>query len=69
MHFLANHHHRELLEYSTSKSPLRWETTEECIVMDADGLVAVPMAPGLRMHLNPAAIERYRVGRRESACA
>ena len=69
LHFLANHHDAELLEYSTSKSPLRWETTEESIVVDSDGMVAVPMTAGLGVHLNPTAIERYRVGEREGACA
>ena len=68
LHFLANHHDTELLEYSTSKSPLRWETTEESILVDADGMVAVPKTPGLGVHLNPATIERYRVGQRERAC-
>ena len=69
LHFLANHHEAELLEYSTSKSPLRWETTEESIVVDADGMVEVPMTPGLGVHLNAAAIERYRFRQREIACA
>jgi len=69
LHFLANHHDQELLEYSTSKSPLRWETTEESFLVDADGMVAVPQTPGLGVHLNPAAIERYGVPRGERACA
>jgi len=68
LHFLANHRDAELLEYSTSKSPLRWEATEESILVDNDGMVAVPKSPGLGVHLNPAAIERYRVGQGEKAC-
>jgi len=68
LHFLANHYDAELLEYSTSKSPLRWETTQESILVDTDGMVAVPKAPGLGVHLNPAAIERYSVRRGEHAC-
>ena len=69
LHFLANHRDAELLEYSTSRSPLRWETTEESILVDNDGTVAVPQTPGLGVHLNRAAIERYRVGQGERACA
>jgi L-rhamnonate dehydratase len=69
LHFLANHRDAELLEFSTSKSPLRWEMTEESILVDDDGMVAVPKAPGLGVHLNEAAIERYRVTQRETTCA
>jgi len=69
LHFLANHRDAELLEFSTSKSPLRWETTQESVLVDDDGMVAVPKAPGLGVHLNPGAIERYRVAQREPTCA
>jgi len=69
LHFLANHRDAELLEYSTSRSPLRWETTVESILVDNDGMVAVPQTPGLGVHLNRAAIERYRVAQGERACA
>ena len=61
LHFLANHWAPELLEYSTSKSPLRWETTEETIEVSADGKVTVPRSPGLGVRLNQRTIERYRV--------
>jgi L-alanine-DL-glutamate epimerase-like enolase superfamily enzyme len=61
LHFLANHWTAELLEYSTSQSPLRWEMTEEDIEVGADGFVAVPRAPGLGVHLNQRTIEKYRV--------
>lgn len=69
LHFLANHWEAELLEYSTSKSPLRWETTRESILVDDDGTVAVPAAPGLGVHLNEDTIRRYSVpmSRREFA--
>jgi L-alanine-DL-glutamate epimerase-like enolase superfamily enzyme len=61
LHFLASHNDTELLEYSTSNSPLRWEMTLEHILVDRDGMVGVPQAPGLGVHLNHAAVERYRM--------
>ena len=61
LHFLANHWTAELLEYSTSKSPLRWETTEERIEVNADGTVDVPRSPGLGVHLNERTVAKYRV--------
>jgi L-alanine-DL-glutamate epimerase-like enolase superfamily enzyme len=60
LHFLANHWTEELLEYSTSKSPLRWEMTEERIEVSRDGTVAVPRGPGLGVHLNERTIEKFR---------
>jgi L-alanine-DL-glutamate epimerase-like enolase superfamily enzyme len=59
--FLAQHWAEEPLEYSTSRSPLRWELTNERFEIDRDGMVAVPTAPGLGVSLNPAAVERFRV--------
>jgi L-alanine-DL-glutamate epimerase-like enolase superfamily enzyme len=61
LHFLANHWTAELLEYSTSKSPLRWEMCEESIHVCSDGMVEVPNGPGLGVHLNQCTLERYRV--------
>ncbi|MCU1276285.1 MAG: mandelate racemase/muconate lactonizing enzyme family protein [Bryobacterales bacterium] len=61
LHFLANHWTPELLEYSTSKSPLRWEMTEERIEVNADGTVDVPRGPGLGIHLNERTVAKYRV--------
>jgi L-alanine-DL-glutamate epimerase-like enolase superfamily enzyme len=61
LQFLANHWTAELLEYSTSRSPLRWEMCEESIPVCSDGLVEVPRRPGLGVHLNHATLERYRV--------
>jgi len=61
LHFLANHWMAELLEYSTSKSPLRWETTEEQLLVGDDGKVAVPVTPGLGVHLSEQTIRKYRV--------
>jgi L-alanine-DL-glutamate epimerase-like enolase superfamily enzyme len=70
LHFLANHWAAEPLEYSTSNSPIRWETTRESIVVDEDGMVAIPQTPGLGVHLNEEAIRRYSVpmGARGVAC-
>ncbi|HSB75573.1 MAG TPA: hypothetical protein VLC12_07985, partial [Terriglobales bacterium] len=50
----------EILEYSLSYSPLRWETTREQFPVEADGCVRVPQAPGLGVSLNPEALARYR---------
>ena len=61
LHFLANHWTAELLEYSTSKSPLRWETTEESLLVGNDGKVAVSGSPGLGVHLNEDTVGKYRV--------
>jgi L-rhamnonate dehydratase len=61
LHFLANHWTEELLEYSTSQSPLRWETTEEQILVGEDGKVEVPQRPGLGMSLNENTIAKYRI--------
>lgn len=47
LHFLANHADEEILEWSTSKSPLRWNTTVERLPVEPDGKVRVPNAPGL----------------------
>jgi L-rhamnonate dehydratase len=61
LHFLASHWTAELLEYSTSKSPLRWEMTEESLLVGNDGKVAVPGSPGLGVHLNEDTVGKYRV--------
>jgi L-alanine-DL-glutamate epimerase-like enolase superfamily enzyme len=61
LHFLASHWAAELLEYSTSKSPLRWNTTQEDLPVGPDGRVEVPRQPGLGVHLKEEAVARYRV--------
>jgi L-alanine-DL-glutamate epimerase-like enolase superfamily enzyme len=45
--FLAQHWADEPCEYSTSRSPLRWELTNERLPIGPDGKVEVPMRPGL----------------------
>ncbi len=59
--FLGQHEDEEVLEYSTSQSPLRWELTNERFPIDADGMVEVPTAPGLGVTLNQATVAKYRV--------
>lgn len=59
LHFLAAHADEELLEFSTSKSPLRWETTNESLPVAPDGFVTVPTRPGLGVTLNEAALKKY----------
>jgi L-rhamnonate dehydratase len=61
LHFLAQHWAEEMLEYSTSRSPLRWELTRERFPIAGDGTVAVPTAPGLGVSLDEAAVAKYRV--------
>ena len=60
LHFLAAQEKEEILEYSLSYSPLRWETTREQFPVEPDGCVGVPQAPGLGVSLDPEAVARYR---------
>lgn len=60
LHFLAAQPNQEILEFSLSHSPLRWHTTQEHFLVEEDGCVRVPQAPGLGVTLNPETIERYR---------
>ena len=58
----SNHRDAEVLEYSTSASPLRWRTTRERLDVDADGMVAVPVEPGLGVTLDWEFIAAHRYG-------
>ena len=58
--FLAQHEDEEILEYSTSQSPLRWELTAERFPIEKDGRVSVPTTPGLGVSLNEETLRRYR---------
>ncbi len=60
LHFLAAQEKEEILEYSLSHSPLRWETTLEQFAVDSDGCVSVPQKPGLGVTLNMDAVAKYR---------
>lgn len=59
--FLASRTTPELVEYSTSKSPLRWTMTNEEIPVEPDGNVVVPRRPGIGVSLNRATLEKYHV--------
>lgn len=59
-HFLANHDDDELLEYSTSSSPLRWKTTRETIPVESDGTVRVRSTPGLGVSLDWDFVSAHR---------
>jgi L-rhamnonate dehydratase len=59
LHFLAAQQDEEILEYSLSHSPLRWETTLEHFPVDADGCVRVPQSPGLGVSLDPQIAAKY----------
>lgn len=61
LHFLSQHCEDEMLEYSTSESPLRWRLTRERFPIEADGRVAVPTAPGLGVSLDPDAVAEFRI--------
>jgi L-alanine-DL-glutamate epimerase-like enolase superfamily enzyme len=60
LHFLAAQEAGEILEYSTSKSPLRWRTTRERLPVESDGCVRVPDAPGLGVTLDWDFVNRHR---------
>ena len=60
LHFLAAQKKEEILEYSLSHSPLRWNTTVEQFPVESDGCVRVPQVPGLGVSLNWETVKRYR---------
>lgn len=60
-HFLAAQPEADvIMEYSLSRSPLRWDTTAEALPVEPDGTVIVPRRPGLGVTLNEETVERYR---------
>lgn len=60
LHFLASHPEEELLEWSTSRSPLRWNTTRESLPIAEDGMVQVPNRPGLGVTLDWDFVNAHR---------
>ena len=60
LHVLATEANEEVLEYSLSYSPLRWETTIEQFPVQEDGTVLVPQKPGLGVTLDSEAVRKYR---------
>lgn len=59
LHFLASLPREEMLEYSLSRSPLRWELTRESFPVEPDGTVVVPDSPGLGVTLNMDTVSKY----------
>jgi L-rhamnonate dehydratase len=59
--FLSQHWMDEPCEYSTSRSPLRWELTRETFPIGPDGRIEVPNRPGLGVSLNQQTIAKYQV--------
>jgi L-rhamnonate dehydratase len=49
-----------LMEYSLSRSPLRWKTTVEAFPVEPDGTVIVPRRPGLGITLDDETVGAYR---------
>ena len=62
LHFLSVQEKEEILEFSTSKSPLRWQVTKEKLPVMEDGCVAVPNTPGLGITPDWEFINRHRYG-------
>jgi L-rhamnonate dehydratase len=60
LHFLASHADEEILEWSTSRSPLRWNTTREKLPVEPDGRVRVPAVPGLGVTLDWDFVNAHR---------
>jgi L-alanine-DL-glutamate epimerase-like enolase superfamily enzyme len=59
--FLAQHWTEEPVEYSTSRSPLRWQLTEESFPIGEDGKIAVPAGPGLGVSLDTKIVQKFRI--------
>ena len=57
--FLSQGPREEFCEYSTSRSPLRWDLTNEAFTIEADGRITVPDAPGLGVSLNRETVRRF----------
>jgi L-alanine-DL-glutamate epimerase-like enolase superfamily enzyme len=51
-HFMSAYPEPEMMEWPTSKSPLRWNTTKEHLPVEPDGTVIVPDRPGLGVTLD-----------------
>lgn len=58
--FPAQHWRAEILEYSTSRSPLRWELTNGSFPIESGGIVCVPTAPGSDVSINEAVVAKFR---------
>jgi L-rhamnonate dehydratase len=49
-------------EYCVADTPINCSLTRQKLPLDGDGMVAVPIGPGLGVDLDPEIVERYRVG-------
>jgi L-alanine-DL-glutamate epimerase-like enolase superfamily enzyme len=59
--FLSQHADDEPCEYSTSRSPLRWNLTDEHFPIGSDGRIAVPEGPGLGVSLDRRTMKEFEV--------
>jgi D-arabinonate dehydratase len=63
LHFTASIPNGLVLEWDQNPNPIRDELLKEPLRLEPDdGTVKVPERPGLGIELNPAAVERYRIG-------
>jgi L-alanine-DL-glutamate epimerase-like enolase superfamily enzyme len=62
MHLLASIPNGLILEFDQNPHALREHLLKEPIMVDHEGFVKLPERPGLGVDLDPATLERYRVG-------
>ena len=62
LHFAAAIPNGLLLEWDQNPNGLRDDLLKEPLRLENDGTVKPPERPGLGIELDPAAIDRYRVG-------
>lgn len=58
---LASRPNPDMIEFSTSASPLRWLMTREDITPHADGTITVPNRPGLGLTLDMSRMAPFRI--------
>jgi D-arabinonate dehydratase len=62
LHFLASIPNGLVLEFDQNENPLRDALLKEPLTLGSDGLIAPPEHPGLGIELDPAVVDRYRIG-------
>jgi D-arabinonate dehydratase len=62
LHFAAAVPNALVLEWDQNPNAIRDELLKEPLKLESDGTIKVSERPGLGLELDPAAIERYRVG-------
>ena len=60
LHLCAANQNAPLLEYCIEDSPLRWDLVNDDYLVDPDGYVHVPDAPGLGVNIDWDVVETYR---------